>query len=399
MRAEQGKLPPVSQQLPVPPQSLGRTSPGGHLGGQARRRARPCAPFPVAAAGFSYLLFSPAVSGDRHSGKFRACLQDAVGPGLAVGTACQGLMPGPQPRRGAAPAGVTAQPPGAWGARSVPLVFVGTAGRIVVTAVSDRGPALGGCGHHSWHWVCPKAPLSACTCRALCGYLAGQAWRLGGHGGLQAPADALWSLGPHPACLGSPQESQDHSPRETDGQRGPAHTGVGGSQPLGCGGRAESAGGRGGRRPQGQTAGLRWMHILSHLRLQIPRRVRLSPWLGRSHLEKREVCGEQAAWPGLAPCQHFGGRVRDVGGRVPGPRAEVADRRPQAQGETDIAPGSGVQTPPPRRPTAVGVRCAAAGQPLSVSGPFPCLLDGGWFQQGRLLGAILRGSPSAPRGQ
>lgn len=44
----------------------------------------------------------------------------------------------------------------------------------------------------------------------------------------------------------------------------------------------------------------------------------------------------------------------------------------------------------------VGVRCVAAGQLLSVSGLFPHLLDGGWFQQGRLLGAILRGSPSAP---
>lgn len=126
----------MSQQLPVPPQPLGQTSPGGHLGGRARQRASPCAPFPVAAAGFSYVLFSPVVSGDWHLGKLRACLQDAVGPGLAVGTACQGLMPGPHPWRGAAPpqslvfqVGVIAQPPRAWGARSVPLVFVGTAGR------------------------------------------------------------------------------------------------------------------------------------------------------------------------------------------------------------------------------------------------------------------------------
>lgn len=84
----------MSQQLPVPPQPLGQTSPGGHLGGRAGQRASPCAPFPVATAGFSYVLFSPVVSGDWHLGKLRACLQDAVGPGLAVGAACQGLTPG-----------------------------------------------------------------------------------------------------------------------------------------------------------------------------------------------------------------------------------------------------------------------------------------------------------------
>lgn len=51
-------------------------------------------PFPVVAAvGCSYVLFSPVVSGDWHSGNLRACLQDAVGMGLG-GTACQGLTPG-----------------------------------------------------------------------------------------------------------------------------------------------------------------------------------------------------------------------------------------------------------------------------------------------------------------
>jgi hypothetical protein len=128
-----------------------------------------------------------------HSGVFLCPVLSRGFWGLALGktqglfTGCGGprpcggyCLPGPHPWRGAAPpqslvfqVGVIAQPPGAWGARSVPLVFVGTAGRIVAMAGSDRRPALAGCGHHSWHWVCSKAPLSACTYRVLCGYLGG----------------------------------------------------------------------------------------------------------------------------------------------------------------------------------------------------------------------------------
>lgn len=141
--SEESSPPSVSQQLPVPPQPLGQTSPGGHLGDRAGQRASPCVPFPVAAAGFSYVLFSPMVSGDWRSGNLRACLQDAVGPGLGV-TACQGLtlegssLPGP-----ASSGRGSSQTPRAWGARWCPLVFAGTAGRMVVTAVSDRTSSRG----------------------------------------------------------------------------------------------------------------------------------------------------------------------------------------------------------------------------------------------------------------
>lgn len=102
------------------------------------------------------------------------------------------------------------------------------------------------------------------------------------------------------------------------------------------------------------------------------------------------VCGEQAAWPGLAPCQHFGGVSGTLvaGSLGLGLRSLIGG--PAAQGERDIAPGS---SRPPPRPTAVGVRCgAAAGQPLSVSGPFPCLLDGA-VPAGQASGAIPEGVP------
>lgn len=114
--SEESSPPSVSQQLPVPPQPLGQTSPGGHLGGRAGQRASPCVPFPVAAAGFSYVLFSPVVSGDWHLGNLRACLEDAVGPGLGGDR-----LPGPHPWRGAAlqvlrlPGGGHHRPPGLGG--------------------------------------------------------------------------------------------------------------------------------------------------------------------------------------------------------------------------------------------------------------------------------------------
>lgn len=171
--------------------------------------------------------------------------------------------------------------------------------------------------------------------------------------GLQAPAGTLWSLGPHPTCLGSPRESQGHSPR----QSGPARTGVGGSRLPARGGgwgRAESAGLRGGRAAAtGTDCGAATDPHSFPLASSDSAPPAPSPWPGRSHLEKREVCGEQAAWPGLAPRQRFGGCSRDAGSRVPGTlgtRAEVAERGPQAQGKMDRAPGSGSQSPPgPRR--------------------------------------------------
>lgn len=119
--------------------------------------------------------------------------------------------------------------------------------------------------------------------------------------GLQAPAGTLWSLGPHPTCLGSPRESQGHSPR----QSGPARTGVGGSRlpARGRGGGGElsqQACGAGGRRPRGQTAGLQRTRIVSHLRLQIPRLLRRRP--GRAaHIWRSARCvGSRLpgqAWP------------------------------------------------------------------------------------------------------
>lgn len=55
------------------------------------------------------------------------------------------------------------------------------------------------------------------------------------------------------------------------------------------------------------------------------------------------------AWP---PASASG-----AAGRVPEPRAEVAERGPQARGETDITPGSGVQSPPGPRWWASDASC------------------------------------------
>lgn len=238
-----------------------------------------------------------------------------------------------------------------------------------------------------------KAPLSACTCRALCGYLAGQAWRLGA-AGLQAPADALLVSGPTPRLFGEPPREPRPLPERDRRTEGATHTGVGGSPAPGLRGELSQ---QGGQRVAGQTAGLRWIHILPTCVSQIPRRVRSVALAGplRAILEARCV---GSRLPGQAwPLPALRGPCPDVGGRVPGPGAEVADRRPQAQGERDIARERGAD--PPSRPTAWVSGCAAAGQPLSR--PLARFLpaDGGRFQQGRLLGAILRGSPSAPRGQ
>lgn len=191
----------------------------------------------------------------------------------------------------------------------------------------------------------PLVPVS----QGRCGYLAGQA-RAGRGRGLQAPAGALWSLGPHPTCLGSPRESQGHSPR----QSGPAHTGVGRSRLPGCGGRAESAGLRGGRAAaKGTDCGAAMdPHIfpLASSDSAPPAPVALA-----GPLTSGEACGVWGAGclarPGPPPALR--GRSRDAGGRVLGTlgtQAEVAERGPQARGQTDRAPGSGAQSPPgPRR--------------------------------------------------
>lgn len=175
----------------------------------------------------------------------------------------------------------------------------------------------------------------------------------GGAGGfrLQQARSGLWAH--TPLVWGAPERAKA-TPRDRAGQ--PAlGWGDPGSRPgAGGGGRAESAGLRGGRAAAtGTDCGAATDPHSFPLASSDSAPPAPSPWPGHSHLEKREVCGEQAAWPGLAPRQRFGGCSRDACSRVPGTlgtRAEVAERGPQAQGEMDRAPGSGSQSPPgPRR--------------------------------------------------
>lgn len=182
-------------------------------------------------------------------------------------------------------------------------------------------------------------------------------WLLGrtglGPGASGSSRHALVS-GPTPHLFGEPPREPRPLP-ETE--RASPHWGGGIPAPgpgRGGGGRAESAGLRGGRAAAtGTDCGAATDPHSFPLASSDSAPPAPSPWPGRSHLEKREVCGEQAAWPGLAPRQRFGGCSRDAGSRVPGTlgtRAEVAERGPQAQGKMDGAPGSGSQSPPgPRR--------------------------------------------------
>lgn len=119
----------------------------------------------------------------------------------------------------------------------------------------------------------------------------------------------------------TPPESEGHSLSQ------PALTQPSvGSQPLSCQGRPESAG----LQPEEGLAaatGTNWrvatgQRIVFHLRLQIPFHVRLSPWPGCSHLEKREVCvcvgsGLLAGWA-WPSAQGSGGCGREARGRVSG---------------------------------------------------------------------------------
>lgn len=161
--------------------------------------------------------------------------------------------------------------------------------------------APGGCGHHNWHWVGPKPPLSTCQCSVPpC---------LAGEGGPQgAPGDSLGSLDPHPVLLGGHQEGRGDSPSQTDRWTEQALAGI--PAPLSSQGRPESAG----LRPEAGLAAAtvtNWrvaigQHIVFHSRLHIPLRPRLSPLAQtRLHLEKQEVCAGSrlpAGQPALALC-------------------------------------------------------------------------------------------------
>lgn len=167
----------MSQQPLVPPQTLGQTSSGGYLGGQAKQGVSPWVPFPVTAAGFSCVLFSPAVSG---IGTLEASRVVYRMQWAQAWEALPHFARGPPALRMSSPASWS---PAGWPLQAFPhlqggsnctatrglvglevsahSVFVGTAGRTEATgrpavqgqcahwqggrlAVNDRGPAWGG---------------------------------------------------------------------------------------------------------------------------------------------------------------------------------------------------------------------------------------------------------------